>query len=205
MIRALTAFAALAFATACTEPVAQRIGPYPVLSNPQFQIVGDVALNSRTQGALRAFENEQEAFGAMYVSQDGAGWYWRSESFTFDHVDREAKIICEADTGQPCQRYAVLMPANAPERSGIPVRNVPGIQSAIDRTNTGMFGAVAVMPTGAVGYSYNFETPKDAAARATEECEGRVASERGNVPRAARNALARSGGFDCAIYFEFGG
>lgn len=173
--------------------------PFTVMDKGTVRIHSDITLEAEVAAAFAEFAANPETFGAMYVARDGVDWFWRTGTFSLADVELEARETCAALTRTTCIRYATITPANALDPMAIPTRIAPDLHRAMRRTQEGDYVALAVMPTGAYGYGFNYDTAQAAEARAMDECRNEVASEQADADPDTLPALISAGLYQCRI------
>ncbi|MEN0002334.1 MAG: hypothetical protein AAF940_15770 [Pseudomonadota bacterium] len=198
MIRRALTLACIAGLAGCT--INRAPVPYTVMEAGEVQVHSDITLERGTAAAFEDFTSAGEAYGVMYVAPNGGDHYWRVGSFSARDVDHEARVKCAAIIQAACIRYATINPQSVDLDTAIPARIERQLRRAMRRTKTGDFVAIAVMPTGAYGYGFNYDTADEAEARALKECAAEIASEQKTVDADILPTLIDAGLFECRLF-----
>ena len=202
MMRA-AALVGLAALAGCAVPGPTSVGPVPLIPDAVYTVVGTADLPPVAQAELATFRAENQAFGAIYFSEDGFTWAWRVGTFSLVEAEREARTACNTLSSQPCALYATITPSDPRIVSAVPMRAAEVITDAYNRTMAGNYASIFRMPIGAYGFSYNYQTSEEAIKAAREECESEEANERAMLDPSLVQAYDRAGLFDCIPFVTY--
>ena len=149
------------------------------------------------------FQNTGGVYGAMYVTEDGSAFSWRSRRYSVEDAKAAAKVDCEAFYRRACELYATLSPAKTSQGAiYFPDHNIDQWESAVQNTQAGNYIAIAVSQTGASGFAWDFATSTEARTAALATCANKNAQSKDPNVRVA-TANEKAGIYRCRVLATF--
>ena len=175
-----------------------------IAGETKVQVHSDMNLNGSALAGFKKFQKDGGVYGAMYVSEDGTAFSWRSRRFSLEDATVAAQVDCEAYFKKACTLYATLVPVSLSEGDVfIPDQNIDTWEDVLRETKARNYIAIATNKSGASGFAWNFSRAADARAEALNTCQRNAAAKSKEPIARVVSANETAGVYDCHIFGVF--
>jgi hypothetical protein len=185
-----------------TTPVnIQRVG---FTNETKVTLHSEIKLARDVQAEFNEFRETGGVYGAMFVTEDGRAFSWRSRRFSVEDAMAAAQVDCEAFFRRACVLYATLGPAAEPDGEVlIPDQSRDNWQKAIRETQPGNYIAIATNKAGMSGFAWDFGNASEARTAAIETCERETTAKSEESIVRVVSANETAGIYECRIFGTF--
>ncbi|MCW3781916.1 hypothetical protein [Defluviimonas salinarum] len=206
-MRVLSAVCALALLAGCqASPEGRALpdDPYGWHGSGKIVRLAELGDSAELRRGFAEMSRGEVYFGALHVDRESERYAYTRSWNSIEAAISVSAAVCSSKSGRACQLAALALPAALPpdtrRAKGFSVQTLNQFRLLYAKVQKpGLWGAYAIAPMAAQGFSAQERTEEDATRGALKDCEFRLEAELARIGPAGAAAARRAGFARCEV------